>query len=108
MKLTRSIAAIAASALSLTAAAAAHATTWNLVNDFSSTTSTLANGVWSYGWETDTAGFTAFSSNSQCFSGLSCWQSPGANMIYQVPLVAKNVSGATAVCHAASCSGVSL
>lgn len=83
---------VAIAAVSLSFAAPAAATTWNAVDDFSATQSTLAAGVWSYGWDSG-SGFEAYTTNAECFAGLSCWQSPGPNLAYQVPTVAKNITG---------------
>src|SRR5207244_3220734 len=57
-------------------------------------------GPWTYGW--DHAGvFTPFNTfsigaydASTCFAGVSCWFQNN-NVIYSVPVVAKNTTGAT-------------
>jgi hypothetical protein len=95
MRLTHLIAAgSAALALTFAAAPTQAAQVWDAVADFSSSSSTLVNGVWSYGWDSG-SGFVAYDTNRTCFDGLSCWQSPGANMIYEVPMVAANLTDHT-------------
>ena len=86
--------AAAVATLALAATPTQAATSWDAVADFSSTQATGVNGVWSYGWD-DGNGFQAFDSNSACFPGLSCWQSPGANFAYETPVVAANLTGVT-------------
>lgn len=92
-------AASVAIALSLAAAAPSQAASWDAVADFSTTSSTGVNGVWSYGWEKSGSVFTPYSTMTQnggsCFSGISCWQSPGPDLAYSVPLVAKTMGPGT-------------
>jgi hypothetical protein len=95
MRFLRLAAAASVVALGLAAAAPSQAATiWDAVADFSTTSSTGVNGVWSYGWDGG-AGFTAYSTMTQnggtCFAGISCWQSPGPDLAYSVPLVAKTI-----------------
>ncbi len=67
LKLATAAAAVATLALAATPSLAA--TTWDAVADFSSTQSTVVNGVWSYGWDAGT-GFQAYTTNTACGTGL--------------------------------------
>ena len=75
-------------------AAAAHATTYDAVTDFSSSSST---GVFSYGTGVTGTSFTPLTSYSApcqgTVSGLGCGQT--ATPVSLVPLVGKNLTGAT-------------
>jgi len=91
-------AASAALAISLAIAAPTQAAVvYDAVGDFYSTSAEAATSVWSYGWNRNNEGFVAF--NSQifnksgdiCADGLSCWYQ-NDNVIYSVPMVAKNVT----------------
>jgi len=83
--------AVVAAAASLSAAAA-QATTYNDVADFSSTSST---GVWSYGTGVTGTSFTPYTNfNLGCLGpGSACWQT--ATPVNRVPAVMANLSGAT-------------
>ncbi len=89
LKLATAAAAVATLALAATPSLAA--TTWDAVADFSSTQSTVVNGVWSYGWDAGT-GFQAYTTNTACGTGLSCWNTPDGNFEYGVPTVIKNTT----------------
>jgi hypothetical protein len=73
-------------------AAAAQATTYNDVADFSSTSPT---GIWSYGTGVTGTSFTPYTNfNPGCFgAGSACWQT--ATPVNLVPAVIANLSGAT-------------
>ena len=81
-----------AAASSLALAGAAHATTYDLVGSFSTTSST---GVFSYGTGVTGTSFTPFPDfNSDCLgAGTACWQT--TTPVLEVPAVIANTSGAT-------------
>ena len=82
---------VGAAALSL--AGVAHATTYDAVADFSSSTS--SGPIWSYGTGVTGTDFTPYTNfNPSCFGpGSGCWQT--AHPVDLVPAVINNSSGGT-------------
>ncbi len=85
---------LAAVFTALAISVSAGAVTYDAVSDFSTTSST---GVFSYGTGVTGTSFTAYTNYSApcqgSVSGLGCWQT--ATPVLLVPLVAKNLTGAT-------------